>query len=153
MKLDYPPVFSDNHKGMKWDFKISVIPVFLAALTALMVSSCSKENLNAKKIIQSGDAESIPIENSKLVNCRFQNPTPSYRFGTSIDPNVIICDEGVAKKVEQLTPSPLPSGIQLSNETLSLSGTANERVIQAPYEFYLENESGYMIIKIQISIQ
>jgi hypothetical protein len=138
---------------MKRGIQSNILSTTLLLLSVILNSSCSKENQNARRVIQSGDSESIPIENSKLVNCRFSNPNPSYSFGSTITPNTIICDEGVAKKVEQLTPSPLPSGIQLNSESLSLSGTANERVIQAPYEFYLENEAGYTIIKIQISIQ
>ena len=118
-----------------------------------MVSACSKQDEGIKRVIKNGDSESIPIANSELKNCRFTNPAPNYAFGSTIEPNVILCDEGLPKKVEQLTPSPLPSGIQLNEGVLSLSGTANERVIQAPYDFYLENESGYTIIKIQISIQ
>lgn len=138
---------------MKREVPIRIFSAVLLIAISMMNSSCSKENQNAKRVIQSGDSESIPIENSKLVNCRFSNPNPSYTFGSTITQNTIICDEGVAKKVEQLTPSPLPSGIQLNADSLSLTGTANERVIQAPYEFYLENEAGYTIIKIQISIQ
>lgn len=124
----------------------------LFILSLIVLASCTKEAPKDSKAIQHGD-ESYPIENTKLVNCRFKNPTPSYSFGATIEPNIIQCDEGVPKKVEQLSPAPLPSGIQFSQNSLSLTGTANERVVQAPYDFYLENESGYVIIKIQISIQ
>jgi len=129
---------------------------FIAALvfgSILTLSACSKQELQSFRRNLPTDSESIPIENSKLKNCRFQSTNPTYPFGSTIQPNPILCDEGVPRKVELLTPSPLPSGVQFSMDQLSLVGTANERVIQAPYEFYLENESGYLIIKIQISIQ
>ncbi len=130
-----------------------MLPAFATLIFCLINTGCSKEDLGKLSRAQPGDVESIPLENSKLKNCRFQSITPSYAYGTNIPANPILCDEGVAKKVEILTPNPLPSGIQFSQDQLSLIGTANERVIQAPYEFYLENESGYAIIKIQISIQ
>ncbi len=122
-------------------------------IALLVLSSCTKQASKDRKGNVSIDSESYPIENSKLKNCHFKFPFPSYTFGATIEPNIILCDEGVPKKVEILTPAPLPSGIQFSPNTLNLIGTANERVIQAPYDFYLENESGYAIIKIQISIQ
>jgi hypothetical protein len=129
---------------------------FITALvfsSLLTLNACSKQELQTFRRNLPTDSESIPIENSKLKNCRFQSTNPNYSFGSTIAPNAILCEEGVPKKVELLTPSPLPSGVQFSMDQLSLIGTANERVIQAPYEFYLENESGYLIIKIQISIQ
>lgn len=122
-------------------------------LGLLVLASCSKEATKDRKTNANIDSESYPIENAKLTNCRFKFATPSYTFGSTIEQNIILCDEGVPRKVEILTPAPLPSGIQFSHNTLSLIGTANERVVQAPYDFYLENESGYTIIKIQISIQ
>jgi hypothetical protein len=147
LALDLPSGLRDNLNGMK---------AFLATLTICMfpiLAGCSAEQLQSIRPTSSSDSESIPIENSTLKNCRFQSTNPTYPFGSVIQANPIVCDEGVPKKVELLTPSPLPSGVQFSIEQLSLIGTANERVIQAPYEFYLENESGYTTIKIQISIQ
>ena len=122
-------------------------------LSLLFFTSCTKQASKDRNSVTPGDVESYPIENSKLKNCRFKYQNPSYTFGATIEPNLILCDEGVPTKVEVLTPSLLPSGIQFSPNTLSLIGTANERVVQAPYDFYLENGSGYVIIKIQISIQ
>lgn len=122
-------------------------------LSLIFLSSCTKEGPKNNRPTSSMNSESFPIANSKLKNCHFKFPKPTYTFGSTIEPNVIQCDEGVPKKVEVLTVAPLPSGIQFSPSTLSLTGTANERVAQAPYEFYLENEAGYVIIKIQISIQ
>lgn len=127
--------------------------IYTVCSLAILLGSCSPEDQNTAKVKPVQEAESLPVENTKLKNCRFKFTAPNYAFGSSIEPNPIQCDEGVPKKVEILTPSPLPSGIQFSSSVLSLIGTANERVIQAPYEFYLENESGYSIIKIQISIQ
>ena len=147
LKLDLPLSLHDNHRSMR------ILPAIATLIICLLTTGCSKENLDKIYRNQPGEVDSLPIENSKLKNCRFQSITPSYAYGTAITPNPIICEEGVAKKVEILTPNPLPSGIQFSQDQLSLIGTANERVIQAPYEFYLENESGYTIIKIQISIQ
>ena len=117
------------------------------------MGACSKQASKDRKTNVIVDPESYPIENTKMKNCRFKFSSLNYTFGATIEPNIIICEEGVPKKVEVLTPAPLPSGIQFDSNTLSLIGIANERVIQAPYDFYLENESGYAIIKIQISIQ
>ena len=119
----------------------------------LFFASCTKQASKDRNSATPGDSESYPIGNTKLKNCHFKFQAPSYAFGATIEPNLIMCDEGVPTKVEVLTPALLPSGIQFSPNTLSLIGTANERVVQAPYDFYLENESGYVIIKIQISIQ
>ena len=140
-------------KGMKLNSIMGLTLKSVFILGFMILASCSKEaSKESKPNIQLG-SESYPIENAKLKNCHFKYSTPSYTFGASIEPNIIQCDEGVPKKIEILTPAPLPSGIQFSQNTLSLIGTANERVVQAPYDFYLENESGYVIIKIQISIQ
>lgn len=129
----------------------------LRSLTILVLAaglaSCTKQASNDRRGPSGPDVEVFPIENSKFKNCHFKNPNPSYTFGSTIEPNPIMCDEGVPKKVEILTPAPLPSGITFSPGLLNLSGTANERVVQAPYDFYIENEAGYAIIKIQISIQ
>jgi hypothetical protein len=137
----------DNQRCMK------ALLATLVFCSFSLLTGCSQEELRSILPPSISDSESIPIENSTLKNCRFQSTNPTYRFGSVIEANPILCDEGVPKKVELLTPSPLPSGIQFSMDQLSLMGTANERVIQAPYEFYLENESGYTTIKIQISIQ
>lgn len=131
--------------------KCAIQFVFVLSLVGLI--SCTKENTNARKGNTALESESFPIENLKLKNCHFKFPTANYVFGATITPNIIQCEEGVPKKVEQLTPAKLPDGIHFDAGQLSLVGTANERVIQAPYDFYLENESGYVIIKIQISIQ
>ena len=122
-------------------------------LSLLFFASCTKQASTAGNRVIPGDSESYPIGNSKLKNCHFKFQTPSYTFGSTIEPNIIMCEEGIPTAVTVLTPALLPSGIQFSMSTLSLTGTANERVVQAPYDFYLENESGYVIIKIQISIQ
>ncbi len=70
-----------------------------------------------------------------------------------IQPNKIVCEAGVPKKVTLLSATPLPSGLQFSSSEQSLIGTANEKVIQAPYEFYLENDAGYTRIRLMITIQ
>jgi hypothetical protein len=118
-----------------------------------LLASCSKQAPKLANGLVDPNAETIPIGNFKFKNCHFLNPTPSYTFGAKITPNIIQCDEGVAKSVQPLNPAKLPAGIYFDPAQLALVGTANERVVQAPYDFYLENESGYVIIKIQISIQ
>ncbi len=133
-------------KGMKWFQSLSI-------LSLIIFSACTKEASKDSKPNLVIDSESFPIENTTLKNCRFKIPNPTYTFGSTIEPNPILCDEGVPKRAEILTPAAPPNGIQLSSATLSLVGIANERVVQAPYDIYLENESGYAIIKIQISIR
>jgi hypothetical protein len=140
-------------KSMKLNSIMGLTLKSALVIGLVFLASCSKQASKDRKTNVQVDSESYPIENSKLKNCHFKVQAPTYTFGATIEPNIIQCDEGVPKKIEILTPAPLPSGIQFSQNTLSLIGTANERVVQAPYDFYLENESGYVIIKIQISIQ
>lgn len=97
--------------------------------------------------------EVFPISTGELKNCRFQNQNPVYSFGAAIPPNPVVCDSGVATSVQLLSPSPLPTGLSFAMNQLSLAGTANEKVSKAPYQFYIENSSGYQILKIQITVQ
>ncbi len=123
------------------------------ALLILTLVSCSKQDRKPLSTPANPIVETFPISSGQFQNCRFENPSPTYSFGSAITPNPIICDQGVATSVQLLTPSPLPSGIQFKLGSLSLVGTANEKVQKAPYQFYIENEAGYQLLKIQITIQ
>lgn len=116
----------------------------LAVTGAILVSGCTQDQPTNQNP-GTPDPQMDFISATKLKNCHFQNAAPSYTFNSTITPNPIICAEGVAKSVQLLTPSPLPSGIQFSMDQLSLTGTANEKVIGAPYQFWIENEAGYAI--------
>ena len=130
----------------------AAIQIFTFSLILLGASSCSKTPPYAQTAIP-GNEETMPIGNFQMKNCRFNNSAPHYTYGAAIAPNYIQCDEGLPATVQKLSPAALPQGMQFSNGVLGLTGTPTERVIQAPYEFYLENPSGYQVIKIQISIQ
>ncbi len=78
---------------------------------------------------------------------------PSYTVGQTITANRILCDEGVATKIEVLTPTPLPKGLTLDLASRSLIGKPEERVIQAPYQIYLENEAGYLVISLTLTVR
>ena len=122
-------------------------------LIGFSLVSCSKQNEDASPSNPTPTVESYPISAGELKNCRFQNPNPTYTFGAPIAPNPILCDEGVAMDVQLLTPGTLPTGLQFSKGQLSLVGTASEKVVKAPYDFYIENASGYLRVKIQITVQ
>ena len=117
------------------------------------VSSCSKSKEADARSGNVPEVEVFPITNSKLTNCRFTTSSPSYTFNNKIAPNVIRCDEGVPKRVEILTPNPLPAGLELDANQLALVGTAKEKVSQANYVVYLENEAGYVKIPLKITVQ
>lgn len=93
------------------------------------------------------------LSSAPLKNCKFVNPAPIYAFQSAIAPNSIICEEGIPTKVELLTDSPLPTGIRFDNAQLAIVGNANEKVSKAPYQFYLKNEAGYMVVTLNITIQ
>ena len=120
---------------------------------SMALTSCSKQAATASGPVGDPSLETYPISNSVLTNCRFQNPTPTYVFGSTITPNPVICDQGVALTAQVLTPALLPGQLAFSSGTLALTGVASEKVTNAPYDIYLENGAGYTIIKIQISIQ
>lgn len=122
-------------------------------MAALVLSSCSKKD--SSPALSSGPpiVETFPVSAGEFKNCRFKDQSPTYTFGSTIAPNPIVCDEGVATTVQLLTPSPLPNGLQFKMSELGLAGIANEKVSRAPYQFYIENSSGYQILKIQITVQ
>ena len=127
---------------------------FALLFSALIAfSACSKKDAAREPSGKPTVSETFPIENSKLTNCHFKNQNPTYSFQSTIEPNPISCDDGVPRKVELLTPTPLPNGLQFAANQLSLVGTAGEKVVGAPYEFYLENEAGYAIIKLHITVK
>lgn len=119
----------------------------------LSLFACSKPNAEQPNGTQTPIPDSFPISNTKFKNCRFQVPNPVYTYGSSIVPNPILCDEGVARSVSLLSANPLPSGLSFSMAQLSLVGTASEKMTSAPYDFYIENEAGYAILKMQITVK
>lgn len=124
---------------------------FLAA--ASLLGACSKSKDEGAKNGHVPEVEVFPITNAKLTNCRFATTSPVYAFNSKITPNVIRCDEGVPKRVEVLTQNPLPQGLSLDPSQLALVGTAKEKVSKAPYVIYLENETGYVKISLNITVQ
>jgi hypothetical protein len=122
-------------------------------LGVFFLTSCSKEKAASDPTNTPLGVETFPIANSALKNCRFQVSNPTYTQGSTIPQNPIICDEGVARSVQILGPNAtLPAGIQFSNAQLSLVGTPTEKVSNAQYQFYLENEAGYVILKMNLTV-
>jgi hypothetical protein len=115
-------------------------------------TGCSKQQAADAPAAQP-TVETFPISNSKLTNCHFQTATATYSSGAAIAPNPIICAQGVPTSVQVLNPTPLPSGIAFSMDQLSLTGTSTVKLAQTPYQFYLENEAGYVIINLQLTVQ
>jgi hypothetical protein len=115
--------------------------------------SCSKPNSEGPRGGQIPFPDSFPLANSKLKNCRFEVENPTYTYGSAITPNRILCDEGVARAVSLLSPAPLPAGLSFSMAELALVGTASEKMTAASYQFYIENESGYLILKMRITVK
>lgn len=126
---------------------------YLLAVSLVLLSACSKKDAGRSPNSQNIAPEPLAIESSKLTNCHFKVSNPTYSYQSTIAPNPIQCDDGVPRKVELLTPTPLPNGIQFAMNLLSLTGVAGERVINAPYEFYLENEAGYVMIKLLVTVK
>ena len=122
-------------------------------LLAASLVSCSKakETQAVKSTVST--AETFPISNSEMKNCHFKDPNPTYTFGQNIPPNPIQCDQGVPRSVQILNPNALPTGLQFSGNQLSLVGSASERVTASPYRFYLENESGYVVLKMLLTVK
>lgn len=128
----------------------------LGLLTAvlLVAAGCSKSKDETIPFDgQDSTPQSFPLSAALLKNCRFQNPNPTYTYGQMIPPNPVICDEGAVKNVSVLNANPLPSGLSFSTAQMSLVGTASERVASAPYQFYLENEAGYIVLKMQLTVK
>ena len=134
-------------------FAYSTLNFTLFCLFTLSLASCSKAKVSPLSPNNLSTAETFPIANSELKNCHFKDPNPTYTCGQTITPNPIQCDQGVARSVQILNPNPLPSGIQFSSNQLSLVGTAGERVTGSPYRFYLENEAGYVVLKMLLTVK
>lgn len=124
----------------------------LTLAVALLGAGCSKPNESNPIQQDAPTPETQTITTDQLKNCRFQNPKITYAYQSKITPNPIICDQGVPRKVELISPTPLPSGLLFSMNELSLVGTANEKVIKAPFQYYLQNEAGYVIVKLEITV-
>ena len=125
------------------------------ALIALMVLavSCSKGNTGQSDADGTPIVESFPIQNTKFKNCNFHLAAPTYSVNAAIAPNVISCDEGVAKTVQLLSSAKLPVGLSFNLATLSLIGTPIEKVANAPFDFYIENEAGYVILHLNLTVK
>ncbi len=130
-----------------------VVRSILALFFCLAALSCSKPNSENSRGNQIPIPDSFPLANSKLKNCRFEVENPTYSYGAAIVPNRILCDEGVARAVSLLSPTPLPAGLSFSLAELALVGTASEKMTSAPYQFYIENEAGYLILKMRITVK
>ena len=120
---------------------------------AITLASCSKDQAQTPVSYQPEGRDLNALSVSPLKNCHFQDPNPTYTFGTAIAPNTIYCDDGVPNLVNLLTPNPLPNGLQFTMGQLALTGTPSEKVTNAPYDYYLENQSGYVRIKITITVK
>jgi len=124
-----------------------------AILVLTSVVSCSR----AKDQLSDGNpfpaVQSFPIEASKFKNCRFQTANPVYSQGQRIADNRISCEEGVPRSVQILGPTALPAGLQFSMEKLALVGIPGEKVSNSNYSFYVENESGYIILKMALTVK
>ena len=130
--------------------------ILLLILSAALLS-CSQTNSNPPASNPAPApppvVESYALENTAFKNCHFADIAPSYSLNVPITPNKIQCDEGVAKKVELLTPAILPSGLSFSLATLSLVGTPSEKANKVPFDFYIENESGYSILHLTLTVK
>ena len=126
---------------------------FFILLSMAMLSACSKQSDSTPSTTPGVFPQTFPISSTVLSNCRFKNPNPIYTLGASITPNPILCDEGVATSVSLLNPNPLPSGLTFSTPQLSLIGTPTQKSNPTLYQFYVENESGYVILKMQITVK
>lgn len=131
-----------------------ILAFFGLTLLTLSMVGCSKDKqAQSTENKPIPDVETFPIANSILTRCRFAIPAPRYTLNSRIAPNVIQCDEGVPKRVEVLSANPLPNGLELDPEQLALVGTPKERVQNATYVVYLENEAGYVKIQLSITVQ
>jgi hypothetical protein len=122
-------------------------------LITISLAACSKQKPSSATAAPFPSVQSFPISSSVLTHCHFKDPNPVYTFGAAIPANPVLCDEGAIRAVTLLSPTPLPSGLSFSLDQLSLIGTASEKTNAAPYQFYAENEAGYTILKIQITIK
>ena len=122
-------------------------------LATLLLQACSKSNSDQPVGAQIPTVESFPIANTQFKNCTFKEQTPTYSANAAITPNYISCDEGVAKAVQLLSGAKLPAGLRFDLGTLSLVGTPTEKVTAAPFDFYIENEAGYLILHMAITVK
>lgn len=128
----------------------------IGALTGLLLlaAGCSKSKDQPEPFDgQDSTPQSFPLSAALLKNCRFETPNPTYTYGQTIPPNPVICQEGAIKSVSVLNANPLPSGLAFSTAQMSLTGTASERMTASPYQFYIENEAGYVILKMQLTVK
>ena len=131
---------------------IKLNSVFLIAFLLISATGCAKATSQDPTYL-TPDPETYPIENAQFKNCHFKDPKPVYTLNSKINPNPILCDEGVATKVEMLSINTLPTGLQFSMDSLSLIGTATQKVAPTTYQFYIENEAGYLILNLNLTVK
>jgi hypothetical protein len=136
----------------KTKFQAIASSAFLLASLALLSTGCSKDATTAATVTPQS-VETFPLENTVLTGCDFQTPNPTYAFNSTIAPNPIVCKAGVARTVTLISPGLLPSGLKFDPTQLSLVGVANEKMVAVPYTYYVENEAGYIILKLTITIK
>lgn len=147
MKTKNETTLSFSRQNLQW-----VLTTCLAVCTLLFFSACTPKEKSKAPLFQ---PEVVVDELSvgPLKNCKFSDPQPAYNFQTNIPPNTIQCEEGVPTHVELLSDLPLPSGLRWDAQQMALIGSANEKVSQAPYQFYLKNAAGYIIIPLKITVK
>ena len=114
---------------------------------------CSKPAETPASITHFPEAQSFPVSNAVLRNCRFEHPDPTYPVGVSIPPNPIFCEGGEIRTVALITPDPLPQGLILSTQEHRLMGTPSRSTAPSTHQFYIENEAGYATLKIRITVK
>jgi hypothetical protein len=125
----------------------------LILTTFILLTSCSKSTPITDQSSGTPLVESFPIANTKFQNCRFQTPAPTYGVNSTITPNPIVCDAGVAKMVKLISTTSLPQGLVFSSDTLSLVGTPTVATKSTVFDFYIENEAGYVILPLTITVK
>ena len=126
----------------------------LGSILILMgTNGCSKPAEAPASITHVPAAQSFPISNAVLRNCRFQDPDPVYPAGVAIPPNPILCEGGEIRTVTLITPDPLPQGLILSSPGHRLTGTPSRNGAPSTHQFSLENEAGYATLKIRITVK
>jgi PBP1b-binding outer membrane lipoprotein LpoB len=127
--------------------------IALLILAAFTLAGCSKASTDTPVSNLGTTVESFPIENTEFKNCNFHVTAPSYALNSAITPNYISCDEGVAKSVQLLSATALPNGLSFDLGTLSLVGTPTTAIAATPYDFYIENEAGYLILRLNLTVK
>ena len=138
----------------KWMTQSGIVQLGFAFGILGFFSACTPNNSTPPAPTSVPTVDTSAVSAPALVNCHFQTQKATYSFNTTIKPNPITCDNGgVPRTVQVLSPAPLPPGLEFDATKLALVGTATEKQALSPYKFYLENEAGYVIINLQITVQ